>query len=80
MLLILLTVGASTHVIAQGPPQPPATPDGHGFNGNKDPGQGAPIGDGWVILTGLAIGFYGIKSKKSNSLSSSNANLSVLPK
>ena len=47
-------------------PDPPAQ---HGENGNTEPGGGAPIGGGLLILLGLGAGYgakklYDIKKKK----------------
>jgi len=42
----------------QGDPPPP--PGGHDSNGDQTPGGSAPIGEGFVFLTVMAIG-YGAK-------------------
>lgn len=62
-LKIILTGAAilflSIGVMAQGPPPPPA--GGHGQTGDKDPGGGAPIGSGIVILLSLGAAYGGKK-------------------
>ncbi len=56
ILLVLLIVG--TGISAQTPPPPPPN-GGHGINGNKAPGDGAPTGNGTFILLTLAAAYAG---------------------
>ncbi|MEI8046174.1 MAG: hypothetical protein WCI92_02245 [Bacteroidota bacterium] len=58
LLVLVLFVTINAAGIAQTPPPPPN--GGHGAAGNKDPGGGAPIGEGMFLLIGLA-GMYGCK-------------------
>ena len=52
IFLLFLSFG----VMAQGPPDPP---DGHGEEGDQDPGGQAPIGACTLILIGLGAVYGG---------------------
>jgi hypothetical protein len=57
LLVLVLFISINAAGIAQTPPPPPPG-GGHGAAGNKDPA--APIGEGMLLLIGLA-GMYGSK-------------------
>lgn len=54
IFLLFLSFG----VLAQDPPDPP---DGHGEEGDQDPGGQAPIGAGILLLIGLGAAYGGKK-------------------
>jgi len=62
ILLIMITIGAAT-LHAQGPPPvPPSSANNGGTNGLVGgTNGGAPIGNGTLILLGLAVAYAGRK-------------------
>jgi hypothetical protein len=58
--MLLFSITFNQVAMSQPPPPPPG--GGHGLGGNQGPGgqSGAPVGDGLLILIGLA-GLYGGK-------------------
>ena len=58
IIALTLFISINTFSVAQPPPPPPNL--GHGSGGNNPPGAGAPIGEGFYLLLGLA-GMYGGK-------------------
>jgi hypothetical protein len=59
-ILLAFTVLFSIHTVSLSQPPPPPPSNGHGAPGNSPPGAGAPIGEGMLLLMGLA-GLYGGK-------------------
>ena len=61
--VIVLLLGGMSHVKAQDPPHPPT--QGHGNNGNQQPGGSAPLDGGLTILLALGLSYGARKTLKS---------------
>jgi len=61
-ILLAFAVFFGMHTVSFSQPPPPPPPSGHGLAGNAPPGggSGAPIGEGMLLLIGMA-GLYGGK-------------------
>jgi hypothetical protein len=59
LIVALLTINPTASFAQNGDPPPP--PGEHGENGNQVPGGGAPVGDGLVFLTLLAVSYASCK-------------------
>jgi len=60
IIIAVLFVAGFTALQAQGPGDPPPPPSGHGSGSHQNPGGGAPLGGGTLIL--VAAGFaYALK-------------------
>lgn len=66
-VITILLILSSGPLSAQGPGDPPPPPDNHGYGSHQNPGGGAPLSGGLVILLAssalYALSKYYIKNK-----------------